>query len=372
MALFMQNGEQIFELETYVYKNEDELQKILYSCPGIIYNIPELELNDVEVAIKVREYAVGSGSIDVLLITKTADIIVIETKLLKNPESTRKVVVQIIDYIKSLVVEDVETFLLKIGNCKTIEHSKDFEINDKFKSVLARNIEHGNINGIIIGDDIHPNLLPLVSSLQSAPHLSFHINIIKLETFKYNNNLIFSAKNIENTNEIERSVISITINKQNDIITTIESSAADEKNKGNKQVLNWEEYISNINEKYRNIIAKFRRDYVNLVGDTINMGNTGFSVGINIGTKRLPLQLIFDDHLYLISDTLRKNAHVSDELYNIYKKEIERLPDIYDKHLISNKVSVKFAELKENDFDIIFGATIKLAKLLKENDKNES
>jgi hypothetical protein len=310
--------------------------------------------------MRAREYSTNYGNIDVLFITKDADIIIIETKLIRNPEAIRSVVAQLVGYIKSMSMEGVDKLLESIKNNK-IKLENDFQLNEKFISILSKNIKYGNIYGIIIGDDIHPNLLGLVDSIQSAPHLSFHLNLIKIESCLFDNKLIISAFNVENTKEIERSVINITIDLEKRE-STIESKSPERDSKGSKPILTWNEYINNVKERYRNIIATFIEKWKDIF--KINMGTTGFSLSVIIGSKYIPIQYIYDNYLYLISEKTRKSTNIPDSVYLSYKKEIEKAPEIYDKHLISNKVSVNFVEMDEDTFNIILNASVVLAKNL--------
>lgn len=113
------------KLETYKYQNEDELQNILFENPQIIYSTETLGLADSETVIACREFSITSGNVDLILINQQADIILIETKLIKNPESSRLVVSQLIDYIKTLVTIDIDTFVEKKKGTEASEMLSD-------------------------------------------------------------------------------------------------------------------------------------------------------------------------------------------------------------------------------------------------------
>jgi hypothetical protein len=355
MALFVKKNNAIEKAVPYSFKNEEDFRELLFLCPEIIFNIPQLDLIEVETAVKIKEFPTSRGKIDLLIITQNADIILIETKLIRNPESIRTVVAQTVDYIKAITVDEIDKFI-KIAD--------GIGANDKFISILKENIIHGNICGIIVGDDIHQNLLGLVDSIQSAPHLAFHINLVKITAHTFDNNLYISAAIVESTKEIERSVIRIDINPKTNKIS-IDSTTPAKEGKGAKPILSWDEYINNV-AKHRNAIINFRNEWKNNIEDSINMGVTGFSAGIVIADQRVPIQLVYDDYLKLLSEGVRRNYGISDNVYNLYKKEIEKLPDIYDKHLISNKVTVYFSELDDEQLKIVFNAAIICANALRE------
>jgi hypothetical protein len=362
MAIFVKEDGKINESEIYSFNKETELQELLYEYPEIILSVPEIELSGEEIAIKFREYPTSRGPIDVFIITKNANIILVETKLIKNPESIRTVVAQIVDYIKALTLDGCENLLEK--NCKYMKKSNDFVADDKFLYLLNKNFITGNINGIIIGDDIHPNLLGLVESIQSAPHLAFHINLLKIETYKQNEKLLIMVKNIENTKEVERSVIKISFeNGKNAPI--IESETPSKNGKGSKPILTWEEYIDKVDINYQEIITKYKQEWVNNFGESINMGTVGFTAGFFVGNKRFAPLWVYDNKIELITENSRKKMGVPDTVYLIYKSELEKSPEIFDKYLISGKQMVNFSDISINSLEIIFKASIKYTIELK-------
>jgi hypothetical protein len=358
MGIFIKNDVNITETNTYTFAKETELQELLYNSPEIILGIPELELEGEEIAIKFREYSTSRGPIDLLFITKNANIILVETKLMKNPESIRTVAAQIIDYIKALTVDGCENIQNKKIPC--MEVSNEFSYDDKFLHLLHRNFSTGNICAVIIGDDIHPNLLGLVDSIQSAPHLAFHISLVRIETYEYNDKLLIMARVVENTKEVERSVIKITFeNNANKPI--IESETPSKDGKGSKPKLSWEEYINNVDTKYQKLIEKYKQEWIKHFGETVNMGTVGFTAGVIIGEKRLAPLWVYDNKIELITEKGRKKMGVSDNTYLIYNDELKKTPEIYDKYLISGKQMVHFNDVSIEALENIFIATLKYA-----------
>ena len=115
MYIYSQD-QNLSELQKYEYKNEAEIQNLLFLHPEIVLElreqIPEFQFSMNIPSLVCREFPLsGCGCVDLMIVTEDADIILIETKLLRNPESSRTVVAQIIDYIKSFVTIDVEKFI---------------------------------------------------------------------------------------------------------------------------------------------------------------------------------------------------------------------------------------------------------------------
>jgi len=107
------------KLKDYTYhsgeRDESSLQGLVAGNPFIITDLSELELTDSEILLVCREYPTPRGNIDILIVTKDADIVIIETKLIRNPESTRSVVAQAIDYVKAFSNETIDLFWDKIS-----------------------------------------------------------------------------------------------------------------------------------------------------------------------------------------------------------------------------------------------------------------
>ena len=92
--------------------NEDWLQSALEKTPSIL---PTAEIAPIfaplisiarEVRLKTDDN--NSGRIDNLYISKYGHLVIVETKLWKNPEARRAVVAQILDYAKEVKDWDYE------------------------------------------------------------------------------------------------------------------------------------------------------------------------------------------------------------------------------------------------------------------------
>jgi hypothetical protein len=313
-----------------------------------------------------REFKVGSGYIDLIFVTDKADILLVETKLIKNFESSRVVIAQTIDYLKSLVNIGVDDFIRQIASMKT-KYLNEKIYDDRFIALLHSNLLRGNVSILILGDDINPNLLGMVTSIQSAPHLAFTIYLIKLLSFFDGNSRFLLPVMISKTNEVERSVINITIDtatgKQ-----LIESQTPEKLGKGSKPVLNWEQFLENCkSNEIAFVLQDFRKQWLDIEANGINMGTVGFSAGIFIEDGRIPIQFVYDRFLELVSDKQRKSYQIGDEAYACYKETIRRVPKIYDSKLISNKVRVAFDEITPDELNALLSASLNLAKFLKDS-----
>lgn len=81
--------------------NEEWVQELIHNHPDIL---PTKEVESVfHPLIPIgREISTSAGPIDNLFISPEGYLTVVETKLWRNPEARRKVVIQILDYAKEL------------------------------------------------------------------------------------------------------------------------------------------------------------------------------------------------------------------------------------------------------------------------------
>lgn len=340
-------------------------QLILTDNPNILFDLPELELLNTNVFISFSEYSTSRGSIDLLVIGSNAEIIIVETKLLRNPESTRGVVAQIIDYVKAFSKETLDDLIRKI-NGKFPNDAKRL-INDlNFATLLQENIRTGNFKVVIVGDRIHPNVLGMIESIHSAPHLSFTIYLADLHTCQLvPGEIVIKPAIVASTVEIERSVIRIVIDPSS-VNYHIESQTPEPTGKGTKPKITWEQYLSNVTKpSFRHILEDFRRQWIEEIDDSINMGQVGFSVGIELGGKRLPMQYIYDKRIGIISEKAAQYISIPTPLYEKYMADLKQSGLLYDKYIASGKVDVNFSDIDDDTLLLMLDSTIKLAKSYK-------
>jgi hypothetical protein len=363
----IENGK-INELETYEYKSENELQKMLFENPEIFLSIPELEIDSSKIFLIAREYSVSSGYIDLLVINEHADIIIVETKLFRNPESSRKVIAQVIDYIKTFAQISIDELISQLDSIKDKQVDEDLKNDDRFLAVLKKNIEKGNITGIILGDDINSNLLEMVSSIQSAPHLAFSIVLISLETVKKDQVIILNPTLLSRTNEIERSVINISIDI-NEKTAKVIAQTPERKGKGSKPIISWEEFLANFDDKERiSIFDKFHKNWLKIDAEGFNMGTVGFSAGIIKNGVRIPIQYAYSVNMELWTQKKCKSLDLKDSLYDAYKRSLESQHNLYDKYVIANKTYIEYSNISNSELNAILQAAINVAERIKKED----
>lgn len=355
-------------LNRYQFKSEGSHlispQMLIEKNPDIVLNELDLGFKDKNSILACREFGTSRGSIDILIITETADILIVETKLLRNPESHRTVVAQVIDYAKALSLISSSDLLNSLDKNKYID-SKDllkFRNDNYWQSSIDANLRTGNFQIVILGDLIHPNILGMVESIQSAPHLAFTISLLELDAYiDDNEQIIIQPKTVSKTNEIERSVIRIYIDHDKKA-HTIDSEIPEPDGKGQRPILSEEKYLEILTKSdFAELIIQFWKEWKEIGGD-IKFHSASFSTGINYGDKRIPLFYGYYDVTSIISETTKDYYNIPDEPYQIYKNDLKSSNFIYDEYVIGNKVNVPFDRIEKSDLKMIMNASIKLAK----------
>ena len=118
------------------------------------------------------------------------------------------------------------------------------------------------------------------------------------------------------------------------------------------------------NPSYAKVIKSFWTNWKSIGGD-IKFGLVGFSAGIKIGNKRIPLQFIMNDKVDLISDNYRESYNISPTVYKVYTDKLKaEVPRAYDL-VIANHVALSFELITESDLKSILDAAVLLAVEMK-------
>jgi len=91
----LKEGDEFVVLEESSFEAERALQEALERYPEAI-PVADLELD--RVIVVGREVSLAAGAIDLLLLDAQGRVLIVETKLSRNPELRRQVVAQVLDY----------------------------------------------------------------------------------------------------------------------------------------------------------------------------------------------------------------------------------------------------------------------------------
>lgn len=172
--------------------DEAFLQKTMHACPSLV-PAQEFEADFAPLVSLGREIPTDGGPIDNLFISPSGKITLVEAKLWRNPEQTRQVVAQAIDYASSLALlhyEDLEQAAgLALNTTQSLyelvsaAYPSEVPPETDFHDFVEENLRTGHFLVLIVGDGIRTGLERMVGSIHKQPGLHFKFGHVELQVF---------------------------------------------------------------------------------------------------------------------------------------------------------------------------------------------
>lgn len=207
--------------------NESRLQELLAQYPNLI-PIDEIEPAMGPLINIGREVPTPAGPMDLLFISPTGYLTVVETKLWRNPEARRSVVGQIIDYAKEMAQWTYEDLDKAVRHSQLpqeysgngiidILNSQGYDIAEsQFIDTLSLNLSRGQFLLIIAGDGIRRDVEAMTAYLQSTPNLFFTLSLLELAIYRLRPEqewpLFVQPRLVVRTAEVVRAVVEVKTN----------------------------------------------------------------------------------------------------------------------------------------------------------------
>lgn len=206
--------------------DEAWIQRLMFEHPAVL---PVLELDEsFSPAIPVgREVPTSAGPIDVLYITPSGNLTVVEAKLWRNSQARREVVGQIIDYATALATWGYDTLdqASRDSNGSGLwelvgEHELcPFHTEDEFRDAVSRNLTAGRFLLLIVGDGIRHEVERMAAYVQAAPQLQFSLALVELKLFDVpgEDKRLVVPSIVARTEEVTRAVVSVSVDSGGDV-----------------------------------------------------------------------------------------------------------------------------------------------------------
>lgn len=180
-----------FDLRDREAYDEDWIQALIHAHPTV------LPIWDIEPAFTpalpvCRELPLPAGFVDNLLVSPNGNLTLVECKLWRNPEARRKVVAQIIDYVKDRVDMDYEAFEAAALGARGSGEASLYDVvnpdidESQFVDAVSRNLARGRALLIIAGDGVTESVERMAEYLQQYAGIHFNLALVQLHTFKGN------------------------------------------------------------------------------------------------------------------------------------------------------------------------------------------
>lgn len=200
---------------------EEFLQEILHRTPELL-PVDELDSSFGPLVSLGREI----DGIDNLFIAPNGWLTLVETKLWRNPESTRQVVAQILDYASRLAgmsFADFEALCRTAKPPSPVGSQSLFQfISGKFNGMappeqefidsVSKSLRTGRFLLLIVGDGIREGLENIMGVLHSHPQMHFTFGLVELQIYTHSKTpagRLIIPQVVANTVEIVRATVRV-------------------------------------------------------------------------------------------------------------------------------------------------------------------
>jgi len=191
---------------------EDWLQNFLFTHPETI------PFRDFDPALGTvlpvcREMSTPAGFVDLVCVTTAGKIVLIETKLFRNPEARRQVVSQILDYAKEMTSWRFEQLAAQVASAtgKRSSHLLDLlrlavpQFDEaRFVDSINRSLARADMTLLIVGDGIQRGAEALVGFLERHGGLQFSFGLLEVAVFETEDGSKFIQSRILTKTELLR------------------------------------------------------------------------------------------------------------------------------------------------------------------------
>jgi hypothetical protein len=254
---------------------QDIIQKQPNVLPASYFDVRYNKLLSVGYEVKLDD-----GFVDNLLVTPNGDLVIVETKLWRNPEARRQVVAQITDYAKSLMNWSFSDFDQAAKEYSNLFLQRELGIIDlvkcsipdvdekEFYDKLERNLSLGKILLLVVGDGIRENVEGLVEFFQKFTNIQFTLGLIELKVYQLNATQRLVIPDILfKTKEIQRAIVNVHESLRGKVDVIVDNSLEIKSQTKKSETLTPEEYFQllkeNAGEEAVTFAKEVQNDFVN-------------------------------------------------------------------------------------------------------------
>lgn len=172
--------------------DEAWLQATLFANPGIL-PIDEIDAAYSGCAPICRELRTDAGFLDILYATPEGRLVIVETKLWRNPEARRTVVTQTLDYAKELASWTFEDLSREVARSQGAQDRELIDIvrgihpsvNERdFIDRMTVTLRTGRFLLLIVGDGIREGVHALTEFLDRYGSLEFTFGLVEVGVYE--------------------------------------------------------------------------------------------------------------------------------------------------------------------------------------------
>lgn len=210
------NTRPLFRLAFNEGFSEQWLQEQLFKNPS---SLPLGEINPgyKEVVPLCMEMGTGAGPIDIVYVTPQGKVVIVETKLWRNPEARRKVIGQILDYAKELQTWSYSDLQREVSRRTGTKGNIPYELvknfypdteESEFVDGVSNSLAQGDFMLVIAGDGIRSDTQAMVQYLDRTANMKFTLAMIETAVYqtKEEDLTFIQPRTLFQTKEIQRTV----------------------------------------------------------------------------------------------------------------------------------------------------------------------
>ncbi len=249
--------------------NEAWLQTLLHSHPEV-FPTEQIEPGFGDLVPLCRELQLNfgggrSGLLDNLFATRDGGLVIVETKLWRNPEARRSAVAQAMEYsaaVFNMSYAELEKGVLKARASRHEAGNSLFEIvsalsggcaEEEFVDAVSHNLSRGRAIIAVVGDGIREDIIPLVNLLQGHAGHRFTFALVELAIFEAPDPKvrIVVPSVLAQTKLIERGVVRVQSDAQSNLRIQIEGpqSSPVSDNRGRRMSIGEDEFYENLEQR---------------------------------------------------------------------------------------------------------------------------
>lgn len=173
--------------------DEAWLQQRLFENPDALPT-SEIDPGYQQIAPLCTELNTPAGPVDIVYVTEQGRLVIVETKLWRNPDARRKVVGQILDYAKELIDWDYADLQREVSRRTGIKGNSPYDIattffpnldEARFVDGVASSLARGDFMLIIAGDGIRHGVQSIINFLENTAHMRFTLALLEVGVYRH-------------------------------------------------------------------------------------------------------------------------------------------------------------------------------------------
>lgn len=281
------------------------LRRVDFSDKSVAESFLQTALHRTPQILPVDEFDAAFGplvslgreidNIDNLFISPTGRLTIVETKLWRNPEATRQVIAQILDYairVSNWSYTDLEAKAREalapapIGTRSlydlVLSSAPDEKLTEPdFVDAVQRTLQTGRFLLLVVGDGIRENIEAMVNSLHTQPQKLFTFGLVEFQVFKDKSmpgRHLIVPQIVANTTEIVRAVVKVQTTGVASVSVEIEDREPEPSTGTARHTLSEDDFFAKIADSEKKAVFRQLLDLGGGLGAVLSWGSSSVSV----------------------------------------------------------------------------------------------